>query len=381
MENRKVPHGLGGAVSGPPPEAPPVSIGQATEGEPYEGHDPTRLGQLRDLGNARGSEVIAWLTGDRPGGLETQIAFEQVGVLYDHLTAIGPQKQIDLLLYSRGGLTLAGFAAVNLIREFCDRFNVLVPYRAMSCATLITLGADEIVMGRLGQLSPVDPSINSPYNPPAPQIPGVALGQPRFLPLSVEDVVAYAELAKNEFKLKEEASMIRVLESLASKIHPIALGNVQRSRTQIQMLATKLLASRKAAGSEAQVKKVVQVVTRELGSHDYIISRREARDELGLPVTFPSAEVENRMWRLFKSYEREMQLTTPYNQEALLGPLPQATIVFRRAFVESAPLTSIYETERNVSRVQMMTPQGIQAPGFQEQVLREAWVTYPPQAP
>ena len=171
--------------------------------------------------------------------------------------------------------------------------------------------------------------------------------------------------------------MIRVLESLASKIHPIALGNVQRSRQQIQMLASKLLAARKVVSTEAQAKKIVQVLTRELGSHDYIISRREARDELQLPIVYPDPDVEATMWQLYRAYEREMQLSVPYNQEALLGPADQTVVVLRRAFIESSPLTSVFETERRVARLTVMQPPGIPVPVFQEQVLREGWVPYP----
>jgi hypothetical protein len=339
--------------------------------------DPERKAAFEAIQKQRGSTLITWVTGDRPQ-LETQIAFEQVETLYDHLIAAGPQKKIDLLIYSRGGLTLAGFAAVNMLREFCEELSVLVPYRAQSCATLIALGCDEIVMGRIGQLSPVDPAVNSPYNPPAPVLPGTPAGMVRLLPLSVEDVVAYNKLATDEFKLKEEGSMIRVLESLAGKVHPIALGSVQRSREQIQMLATKLIACRTHKATDAVAKKIVRVLTRELGSHDYIISRREAKDELGLPVTTPTPEFESWMWGLFKSYSKEMELGTPYNQEAILAGDEERAVTLRRGFIESLRMTHVYETERRVKRVQIMTPgpggMPIQSPGFQEQALREGWV-------
>ncbi len=341
--------------------------------------DAERLDLISAIEKERGSRVITWITGDRPQ-LETQIAFEQVAILYDHLMEIGHQKRIDLFVYSRGGLTLAGFAAVNVLREFCDQLNIIVPYRAHSCATLIALGCDEILMGRLGQLSPVDPTVNSPYNPPAPSLPGTPQGVTRLLPLSVEDVVAYVNLAQEDFKLKEEASLIRVLESLASRVHPIALGSVKRSRQQIQMLATKLLSLRNKKTGEGQTKKIVQVLTRELGSHDYIISRREAQSELGLPITVPTPEFESLIWRLFKNYEKTMALTEPYNQETILGGDSQKVVVFNRAYIESERLTNSFETEKRILRIQLQTqgPGGamIHTPGYQEQLLREGWVEY-----
>ncbi len=337
--------------------------------------DPARLELIGELERQTGGRVIAYLTGDRLGGLETRIAFDQLSLMYDHLTAIGPQKKIALFLYSPGGLTLAAFAIANLIREFCETLTVLVPFKAHSAATLISLGADEIVMGRLGQLSPVDPAVASPYNPPAP---GQAQpGRVSLLPLGVEDVIGYLNLAKEEFKLQKEESILKVLETLAGNVHPIALGAVQRSRQQIGMLAKKLMSSHWPASRSGRVNKIIETLTRKLGSHDYIISRREAKDDLGLPVTFPSDAFEDLMWRLFKQYQQAMELNVPYIADAVLGPQQQATAVFRRAFVESAGLTHVYETERMMRRVQFTDPRtGIPTPAVQETILREAWMEY-----
>ncbi len=333
-----------------------------------------RLRLLQEIENQRGSRVIAYLTGDRMG-VETKIAFDQLSILYDHLNAIGTQKEIDLFLYSPGGLTLAGFAIVNLIREFCDRFVVLVPFRALSCATLISLGANEIVMGRLGQLSPVDPAVSSPYNPPAP---GPAIpGRIALLPLSVEDVVGYLSLAKEEFGLKSEESMLKVLETLADKVHPIALGSVQRSRQQIGMLAQKLMYAHWPHARRAKVKTIIETLTRKLGSHDYIISRREAKDDLGLPVTYPAAPFEATMWDLFRLYQTEMQLNVPYNADATLGAQQQVSVVLRRAFIESQALTHVYETEKALHRVMInMPPLGVPTPAVQETIVREEWTQH-----
>jgi len=305
--------------------------------------------------------------------METKISFDQLSLMYDHLIEIGPQKQIDLFLYSPGGLTLAGFALVNLIREFCERLTVLVPFRALSCATLISLGADEIVMSRLGQLSPVDPTVASPYNPqaPVPSAPGVL----NLLPLSVEDVSGFINLAREEFGLKEEESMLRLLESLASKVHPVALGSVQRSRQQIGMLARKLMMHHWPTSKSKQVDRTIELLTRKLGSHDYIISRQEAKNDLKLPVTFPSADFEALMWKLFKLYQSAMELTVPYNPDAILGTQSEVVVTLHRAFIESTNLTHVFETQRSLRRVQVVQ-QGIPTPGVQELTLREGWVEY-----
>jgi hypothetical protein len=328
------------------------------------------LAKIQKLEKERNSRVLVYVTGDRQG-LETQIAFDQIATIYEHLVRLGHQERIDLFLYSPGGMTLAGFAIVNLIREFCDRFSVLVPYRAMSCATLIALGADEIVMGRLGQLSPIDPSVTSAFNPPAP-IQG-APGTLNLLPLSVEDVNAFIDLAKQEFGLKLEESMLRSLESLSAKVHPLALGSVQRSRQQIQMLAKKLMFSHIPPSRRKAATKTINILTRELGSHDYIISRREAKENLGLPVIFPTTSQEDEMWSLFRDYEKLLELRTPFNAGTVLGSGNAQVIDFTRAIVESVSATHVYLTRQDIRRVQVIQ-QGVQTTGYQTEVLFDGWL-------
>src|SRR5271166_4926682 len=147
-----------------------------------------RREELKRLEQLRGNRVIAYLTGDRAGA-QTQIGMDVFPYFYELLNQIGRVKHIDVLLYSTGGQTMAGWGLVNLIREYCKRFCVLIPFKAHSTATLMALGADEIVMGSMGQLSPVDPSITSPFNPVAPGPQGV----PQVLPISVEDVISYMQ--------------------------------------------------------------------------------------------------------------------------------------------------------------------------------------------
>ena len=89
---------------------------------------------------------------------------------------------------------MTGYAIANLLREFAEQYDVIVPFKAWSCATLIVLGADNIIMTRMGQLSPIDPSVLSPLGPLA-AIPGLP-GQQRVVPVNVEDVINYIDMAR-----------------------------------------------------------------------------------------------------------------------------------------------------------------------------------------
>lgn len=104
----------------------------------------------------RGSKVIAFVTGDRQpaNAIGAAIAEDSVRPLYEHLLSLGKTEKIDLYLYSRGGDVSVPWRIVSMFREFCDEFSILVPYKAHSAATLISLGADKIIMGKKAELSP-----------------------------------------------------------------------------------------------------------------------------------------------------------------------------------------------------------------------------------
>ncbi len=88
------------------------------------------------LGSERNSKVVTYVLSDRQGA-SAQIAEDAVRPIYDHLRAISPATKIDLFLYSTGGLTDVPWRIVTMIREFAKEFAVLIPYKAMSAATMI----------------------------------------------------------------------------------------------------------------------------------------------------------------------------------------------------------------------------------------------------
>jgi hypothetical protein len=66
-----------------------------------------------------------------------------------------------LLLSSPGGDGLAAERIINICRTYSDtgEFNVIVPSKAKSAATMICLGASEILMSKTSELGPIDPQI------------------------------------------------------------------------------------------------------------------------------------------------------------------------------------------------------------------------------
>ncbi|MFH1227882.1 MAG: hypothetical protein V1701_08255 [Planctomycetota bacterium] len=330
----------------------------------------TRVKFIKDIETATNSKVICYLTGDRQG-FGTQIAFDVIPLIHSHLEAIGKVKTIGLYLYSIGGLTMAGWRLVTLIREYCEKFIVLIPYKAQSCATLIALGADEIIMRSMGQLSPVDPTVTGPYNP---QLPGPIPGAPNSsLPVSVEDVVSYLDLAK-ENGIKESSEIKEVFLRLANTVQPLALGNVHRARTQIRMLAKKLLhLHMKGRNIDKKIDKIVEILTQKLFSHDYLISRKEAKETIDLNIV-TKPEVETLMGNLYEDYSQEMYLGSIFNPDLFLGAENSRELSIDRAFVESVNGAYAFRTKKIITRRQLPASLSQQLI-FDERLLQEEWVT------
>jgi hypothetical protein len=313
-----------------------------------------------------GTRVICYLTGDRPG-METQIGSDIIPLFRRHLEAIGEVDSITLLLYSRGGDMNVPWRLANLIREYGRHFNVLVPFRAHSAATLLCLGADKIVMGKMGELSAVDPSVANPFNPPDPMNPLARV------PIGVEDVNAFKDLARRFGVTGDNPELsTQVFLALASKVDPLALGNVERSYIQIRKLAEDLLCLH-VGGAEQQgkIKGIVETLTEKLYSHAHLINRHEAV-RIGLSAELADRTIDSTQWELFSDYAAEMQLDRPFNAPQLLGTQASLRVELKRAFIESRRLTDTYMSEGTITRPApgtLQLPPGIQLPpGMQAQI-------------
>lgn len=328
-----------------------------------------RISIIKKIESERKSKLLCYLTSDRRN-LEARIAKDALPYIYEHLRTFGHTPKIDLFLYTMGGDTLAGFGIVNKIREFCDEFSVLVPFKALSCGTLICLGADEILMNEMGTLSPIDPSVTSEYNPVGGK-DGPAAG--KLLPMSVEDAVAFINLAKSEAQIN---NLENVFIKLAEKVHPLALGRVYRAREQIIMLGRKLLSSHRNKLDSSVIDTIVNYLSRELGSHDYEISRTEAKEKIGQTVKNASAKLSPLLWDLYSSYRKDMELEIAFEPEMILGENTQTEYEAYSAVIESIERLDYFNQKWALRRVKVPQAQGIVAEGFQKRVIKAGWTQF-----
>jgi len=232
---------------------------------------------------------------------------------------------------------------VKLIRSYCNEFEILIPYKCHSAGTLIALGTDKIVMGKLGELSPVDPTTTHPYNPQNPFITH------QVLPISVEDLNSYFLLAREMAKVNEE-EMDKVFANLVEKIHPLSLGNAYRALRMGKMIAEKLLEMPKTKKlSKEEIKKIVEEVTSRICIHGYPITRDEA-ESLGLPIEKAEGELEKDLWNLYEIYRKEMKLGIPFHPSEFLGNKEIAEIEYVGAYIESDNLSDQFVFKGRVQK-------------------------------
>lgn len=313
-----------------------------------------RQALYRAVEKERSSRVIAFVTSDR-SGMETQIHSDCIGMFVDLLDEIGPTGKISLLLHTNGGQTLAAWRLVNLIRTFCDDFEVIVPMKALSSGTLICIGADRILMTKQAALGPIDPSVNHPLNPHVNFGAGA-----QIVPVSVEAVRGYLDVARNELGISGASELATILMNLTGHLHPLVIGEIFRSRAQIRFLADKLIGGKIADAAKKQ--QLIDFLCADSGSHDYTINRREAVG-LALTVEKPTTQFYAVLQKVYQSYVVQLKLLEPYSQQSVVGatplgqPVPYTEV---RGIIESTSATYGFLSEGALEKVSVQTPMGLQ---------------------
>lgn len=303
----------------------------------------------------RGSRVVAYVTSDRQGPVNARVAMDIIPIVSRQLRAIGKTRQVDLVLYSAGGDTMVPWRLVSMIREYCEHFSVLVPYKAHSAATMIALGADEIVMSDMSELSPIDPSTSNFFNPADPKNPDGRIQ------ISVEEVMSYFDLAKNKFGVKSDEKLADIFMKFTEAtpaIHPLALGNVNRTHNLIKVLAERLLKSHTRPMTKDAIVGIIEHFTEKLYSHQYYIGRKEAREDLGVStIVDADPALADILSSLYESYNTDMRLIEPWNPETEIDGRSENRREYRIAFVESREESRAFGLSMEFKKLQQLVPQ------------------------
>ena len=235
------------------------------------------IGKIQKL---RKSKLLIFVCGENTF-IKDDISFQ----IFDLLRELGKVDRIDMLINSRGGQTEVPGKLVPLIRSYCEFFGVLVPYRAHSAATHIALGANEIVMGPMSELSPVDPSRQHPLLPQDKE------GNP--IRISVQDLKHVVDLLKREGPEESYTpeALATIFAAMFEYVHPLAMGAIEQSYALAKIISEKLLATHMDAENDGEkIEAIASELSDGFKAHNDLIGWREAQG-LGLPVTYDEGEL------------------------------------------------------------------------------------------
>ena len=286
----------------------------------------------RELEALRGHPVIAYVTSARAGaaGSIAGVSVAELLLQLDQLPS--STKELDLLLVSNGGDPTVAWRIVSLIRERVSRFSVLIPQAAFSAATLIALGADEIVMHPHGNLGPTDPQITH-RKPPSKDGAGQAVG------FGAEDLAAFLRFAKDNVGLTDQKQLLSVFNHFCEEVGSVAIGVAARSTQLTVSMGEKLLQLHmRADADKAKARAISEKLTRDFFHHGYPVSRSEAA-VIGLPIADRNHAVERLMWAIWSSMSEELKLREPVNDMGMIFANPNAAPLFGSLphFVVPAP--------------------------------------------
>jgi hypothetical protein len=260
---------------------------------------------IERLEKLRGTRVVAYVTGDRPPS-PAQIGDDAVRQLYEHLRHLKHVERLDLFVYSRGGAIDVPWRVVTALRQASDEWHMLVPFRANSAATLLGLGAETIVLGRQGELGPIDPILGIQRIIPQPG-GGQGVHQEQ---INVEDVMAYIRFVTERAGLSDQEALAVGLKKLTERMDAVALGNLYRTHQHIRDVGRRMLLSRKNPASEQVIATIIETLAERVYAHGHAIGLRDA-EEIGLPVKAATDDEDAAMWELLNEYEEDLKLLQP----------------------------------------------------------------------
>lgn len=228
-----------------------------------------------------GTLITYW---NNPGG---SVCANDVVAIFEALQKIGKQDKICLFIKSNGGSGKASLRMVNLLRQYANRLVALVPLEAVSAATMLALGADEIQMGPMAYLSAVDTSLTHDLSPLDRDNDRVSV--------SLDELKRLIKL----WRSTGEKSATNPYQALFPHVHPLVIGAVDRADSLSIMLCKEILSYHIA--DEKKATRIARALNANYPSHTYPILLQEAR-RIGLRATRMKPELNSLLLRLNEVY-------------------------------------------------------------------------------
>lgn len=213
--------------------------------------------------------------------------FENMGMVraLDEINDIESKTHCHFLINSPGGGHQSSFQVARCLRSKFDQITAYVPQSALSGGTIITLAADEVVMGPSSILGPIDPVI---------QFDGESISA-----LKVDQAFESLQEQFQEEQLKE----IEVPFPYDTASQNLTMERVRDARgklTTMVKIAQDLLSKGMLADkSEDQVVETASSLVYSFPDHSYPITR-ETAEQIGLEVRY--SEEMTDVWKFMKEW-------------------------------------------------------------------------------
>jgi len=247
-----------------------------------------RRSLIREIEIERSSKIIAYFS-------TNILDSKEVEAFYQMFSYDSRFDNLDLFLFSFGGIPDDAFKMSRLCRQHThNRFGVLIPYKAKSAATLLSLGADELVMGPSSEMGPIDPMISVPFPD----------GQKYLAPAqAIKDGLDFFEE-----RIKKQPENALLYRELTRELDPHVIGAYQRAIDSSKQYAEILLTTGLLKDSDDDdIKKVARELTERYKSHGFVIDTAIARSEYGLNVTDAESNLWDKMWRLYTLFQVHLE--------------------------------------------------------------------------
>ncbi|HVT30650.1 MAG TPA: hypothetical protein VHE81_21760 [Lacipirellulaceae bacterium] len=206
--------------------------------------------------------------------------------IYSAVTSFADKKKpLLVVLYSDGGSLSAAYLIGKLCREYCNgKLVVVIPRRAKSAATLIACAADQLHMGSLSELGPIDPQIE--------KLPALGLKN------AVEHIA--------ELVTERPGSSEMFARYLSMNLPLINLGYYERVAESARDYATRLLSMRTTTSPNAAAQ-IATTLVYDYKDHNFVIDKTEAAKIFGdanVKTATEEYELGNVLYQALKEIER-----------------------------------------------------------------------------
>lgn len=195
---------------------------------------------------------------------ERSIAQEMADKLYDTIPE-GNEKPILLVIHSSGGRIEPAYLISKACKEHSSKFVISIPRKAKSAATLISFGGDEIHMGSMSELGPIDPQFGG--------LPALGLNS------------ALDSIAKVVCKYPDSSDMFSSF--LQAKLDLRILGYFERVSESAKQYAIRLLKDKTTPKTPEEI---AHTFVYEYKDHSFVVDKDEARLFLGDNIKINSEE-------------------------------------------------------------------------------------------